>query len=86
MHRPAVQAKLAEVAACAECVPGKDEGLPDVVVPLAHDPVLSAHTGNVLAPVAPDAQDQVVKVLQVDDRVGGHWLLRHSLCQDLLHS
>ena len=86
--RPAEQAASSKEITCNQrppqaSAPGEDEGLPDVVVSAAHDPVLGAHAGDVPAPVALHAQDQIVKVLQVDQRVRGCRLLQGALCQSL---
>ena len=59
-------------------LPCKDEGLPHIIILLAHDPVISAHAGNVLATIAFHTQDQVVVRLQVYDFLRLYRLLQHS--------
>lgn len=63
--------------------PCKDESLPDIIVLLAHDPVVCAHAGDVLAAIAFDPQDQIIKGLQIYHLVRLIWLLQHGLCSAL---
>jgi len=48
------------------CAPGKEEGLPDVVILGAHNPVLCAEVCNVLAAVAIHSVGDGIVFAQVD--------------------
>ena len=59
-------------------LPCKYKGLPHIIILLAHDPVISAHAGDVLAAVTFHTQNQVVVRFQVYDFSRLYWLLQHS--------